>query len=135
MTRSDPSGPTVPEDVVAAAKAVFQSRDKAPKLAPLVFDSLVDGTDEPSDHRLRFEHPDLKVDVTVRVTASEATVSGRVDPGSTPSPAVQLGGADHEPVAQVHDGRFEFSSTGHGLVRLVFGQADGEPIATDWFRL
>ncbi len=58
----------VPESVVAEAKAAF-ARKADGDVAILVHDSLIDGDDTAADHRLRFEHPQVLIDLQVSATA------------------------------------------------------------------
>ncbi len=128
------SGRSVPEEVVEAAKAAFLPRETI-ELVSLSYDSLLDGLDQPSDHLLRFEHPQLTVAMNVEVTDEGALLKGQVGDLSLRTATVQMSGTDIKLVTKIQDGHFEFSRIGHGLTRVRFERPERTPFATDWFRV
>ena len=104
-------------------------------MAQLLFDSLVDSDSRPEDHRLRFEHPELGVDLRVRARPEGTEISGRLD-RTAGKVVLHIRSAGLAMVSGTEDGRFAFGRAPHGLVRLsVEGLEPGSAIWTDWFRV
>ena len=124
----------VPKNVIADAQRAF-GRPRT-ELAYLVFDSLIDLDAPAEDHRLRFEHPLVRIELQVYVSPDHTRLGGTVVPASASRAAVHLQGKDLALITPVHDGTFSFEPVGHGLVRLSFEGVDGQTtIWTDWFRV
>jgi hypothetical protein len=137
MGFSDPdeAPETVPADVLARAKGAFLQRTSG-EVAELVFDSLLDGGDSASKHRLRFEHPRVRVELVVSAGASASSLRGIVDPPVAVSVQVQADATDVSVVTAVQDGAFSFESVGHGVIRLnLLGEPAARVLHTDWFRV
>jgi hypothetical protein len=121
--------------VVAQAKAAFARRTGGP-IATLVWDSLVDEGAPPGDHRLRFEHPDLRIDVRIFTGSGSSAVEGQAEP---PSPdRVELQAEDGNILAGSTPtaGAFAFEKVPPGVVRLcLVGPDEATVIRTDWFRI
>jgi hypothetical protein len=71
----------VPDTLVAGAKALF-GRQPDGELAVLTHDSLVDGSDPASDHRIRFEHRSLVVDLHVSAHTTGSDLTGELRPSA-----------------------------------------------------
>jgi hypothetical protein len=122
----------VPPEAIAAAREAFSGH--APRhLAELVFDSLVAGVDPPTDHRLRFEHPLLMVELRIRRTATEMILTGAVVPTGFDLVVLTSTDSDLRFVGQVVNSSFEFSPVGRGIWRLAIERRGQEAIWTDWF--
>jgi hypothetical protein len=134
-TGSEEGPEQVPDRVVAEAQAAFGRRIGG-ELAVLVRDTLIDRCDPAADHRLRFEHPALTLELQVSATAGGSSLRGTVHP--TTSLRVQLefaAGATGREV-DATSGGFVLDRIPHGLVRLhLLGPGDTPPIHTDWFRI
>lgn len=135
MSRLSPTngaGPPVDAGALAAAKAAFEGRERG-NVAELVFDSLIDSDDPPSDHYLRFEHARLTVQVQVSVEVDHTMLSVQVHPDLATRVALarpRRAGL----VGQGDQGTVRFGPTGHGLVRVsVDGQSSADTVWTDWF--
>jgi hypothetical protein len=126
----------VPEEVLTEAKAALRQQQEG-ELAVLVFDSLLDEQDPPEDHRLRFEHPDLRIDLRVSVKGAEARISGDiVPPGTDARVELLFEGGDLGFVSEGCGGSFSFSPIRHGLTRLSIRRPDSDVVVrTDWFRI
>lgn len=137
IRRTDPMGnppEDVPEEVIAQAKAAFARRGKG-EIAILTWDSLVDEDAAPSDHRLRFAHPELQIELRLLTADRSSDLAGRVTP---PAPLrVELEGEDGEVLGSTEaaDGVFTFDRVAPGTVRLSLRGASTPGIHTDWFRL
>ncbi len=122
-----------PGYVVERAKAAHAA--PAAELAQLVFDSLIDGESSPEDHRLRFEHPDLRVELRVQARPEGTEISGRVDPAAD-KVVLHIRSAGVALVSRSMDGRFTLGRAPHGLVRLsVEREGPARLVWTDWFRV
>jgi hypothetical protein len=105
-------------------------------LAELVFDSLVDEGAPPADHRLRFEHPALQIDVHVSAAAEGTTLAGTTTPSLQHRVELQFEGANDSLVDDGAEGTFQFDQVPHGLVRLWLPGSSATPaVRTDWFRV
>jgi hypothetical protein len=125
----------VPDYVKDQARATFDRRAPG-ELARLVFDSLLDEGAPPADHRLRFEHPALEIDVDVSVAAGSTTLTGTIRPSRPHRVKLQLERSEISPVIDADDGTFHFEDLPHGLVRLwLTGSPLTPAIRTDWFRV
>jgi hypothetical protein len=121
--------------VVAEAKAAF-GRKAEGELAVLVHDSLIEQDDPAADHRLRFEHPRLAIELHVSALAGGSSVTGRVDPPGPPSAQLETDGSEATSIAQIDGGVFTFQDVPHSLVRIILpATGDDRPIHTDWFRI
>jgi hypothetical protein len=124
-----------PDSVVAEAKAAFGRRAQG-DLAVLVYDSLVDDNDPAADHRLRFEHARLLIEVQVSAVGGGSSVTARVSP---PTPVrVELEAARKEGTtsACIDHGVFAFHDVPHGTVRILLPPTgDDPPMHSDWFRI
>lgn len=120
-----------PAETIDEAKAAFP----APRLrlAALVFDSLIDSDAAPEQHRLRFEHDGLSLDLDVAAVPEGTGISGRVEPTAA-RVVLHIRGADVAMVSDVDDARFAFRPVPHALVRLSI-EGSGPDIWTDWFRV
>jgi hypothetical protein len=124
----------VPDGVIADAQRAFGRPRR--ELAVLVFDSVIDLGAPAEDHRLRFEHPRLRVELQVHVGPTNTRLGGTVEPDSPFRAAVHLEGDELALITSVHEGAFRFEPAGHGLVRLSFDGVDGDTtVWTDWFRI
>ena len=123
----------VPDSVIADAQRAFGRPRK--ELALLVFDSLIDLGAPAEDHRLRFEHPGLRIELKVSASPDNTRLVGVVEPALPLRAGVHLEGRDLALITTVHDGEFSFEPLGHGLVRLSFEGIDGQTVWTDWFRV
>jgi hypothetical protein len=133
--RGGASHDRVPEHVVAGAKAAWHQRHEG-ELAVLVFDSLLDEHDPPEDHRLRFEHPNLRIDLRVFVKGDEARIFGDLVPSTDARVELRFDGSDLGFVSESCGGSFSFSPIQHGLTRLLIRRPDSEVVVgTDWFRI
>jgi hypothetical protein len=125
----------VPEHVVTQAKTAFQDRRNG-ELAVLVFDSLLDEHDPPEDHRLRFEHRSLRIDLRVSVKGDGASIFGNLLPRMDSRVELQFEGGDLAFMSDSCGGSFSFSPIGHGLTRLAVRCTDSNVLVrTDWFRI
>ena len=136
---SDPSdyqSEAPPSPLVAQAKALFSQKSQG-DLAVLVFDSLLDCDDPPEDHRLRFDHSSMSVEVRVSVTSSDASLDGQVQPPLATAVEVEAHMGGRVRIPDSSGGGFSVSGIPHGLVRLhlVGGSSADPPIHTDWFRV
>jgi hypothetical protein len=125
-----------PRSVTEMAKSAFTTRRGGP-VAALVFDSLVDSDDHRDDHRLRFEHDDLVVEVEVSAGDRVTDLAGEVRPPSATRAVLEFrDAAGLAMVAAVDGGRFAFCPVAPGLVRISLeGIPDVAVISSDWFRV
>jgi hypothetical protein len=132
----DVSGPgDVPEEVVAQAKAAFARRTGG-HIATLVWDSLVDEGAPPSDHRLRFEHPDVRIDVRIFTGSGSSSVQGQVEPPSPDRVELQAEDGNIMATSTPTAGAFAVEKIPPGVVRLcLVGPGEAGVIRTDWFRI
>ncbi len=125
----------VPEGVVAEAKAAF-ARKADGDLAHLVHDSLIDGDDAAADHRLRFEHPQMLIDLQVSAAADTSSVTGHINPPARRRAQIESDRAGASSTACIEEGVFTFRDVPHGIVRIILlATGDDPPIHTDWFRI
>jgi hypothetical protein len=124
----------VPEEVIAEAKAAFARRIPG-EVAVLVWDSLVDEDASPDDHRLRFEHTELQLEVRVVAGGYRAGLEGRVEPPA--SVQVEVLSEEGEVLRGVEapDGTFAFDQVPSGTIRLILRRPAAPDIRTDWFRV
>ena len=122
-----------PRRVLEIAKAAFPAVRR--ELALLASDSLVDSEDEASGHHLRFEHPDVVVEIEVSACAAGTHLSGRVVP-DVARVALHTRDADAVPVCETSGGHFAFGPMPHGRVRLSMeGGRPDVAVWTEWFRV
>jgi hypothetical protein len=136
---TDDPGDDVPEDVpaevVAQAKAAFAQRTDA-ETATLVWDSLVDEDASPADHRLRFEHPDVQVDVRISAAGDTSDLDGRARRAAPIRVELQSDDGEVIGTSAVTDGAFSFVQISHRVVRLcLVGSPETTVVRTDWFRI
>jgi hypothetical protein len=125
----------VPAHVTDQARATFE-RSAPGELAPLVFDSLVDEGATPADHRLRFEHPDLQIEVHVSAAPKGTMLAGTITASLRYRVELQFEEARDSLVDDGTEGTFHFDRVPHGLVRLRLTGPPGTPaFRTDWFRV
>lgn len=125
----------VPKEVVEQAKAAFSRRAQG-EVAVLVWDSLVDDQAPASDHRLRFQRPDVQIDLRILTGQDSSTIEGKVQP---PGPAGVELQSDHGDVLRrgdVTDGTFTLERITPGVVRVCL-QVSPPPtsVCTDWFHV
>ena len=124
----------VPEDVISQAKAAFTRRSPG-ELAVLAWDSLLDEDEPARDHRLRFEHPDLQIEVRVFSGPGSSDLQGQVMPQSTDRVAILSQNGDVLDATDAINGGFAFAHVPAGTVRLSVRGSAGSEIHTDWFRV
>jgi hypothetical protein len=125
----------VPEDVVAQAKAAFARRTQG-EIAVLAWDALVDENAPLSDHRLRFEHAEVQLDVRIVAGEASSTIEGRVHPSAAAAIALESDSGNVLGTGEVTDGAFALEQVAPGLVRLCLTRSDPTvPVCTDWFRI
>lgn len=130
---SVPASDEPPPSVIESAKAAFQAVHH--DMAVLASDSLLDSDDQASDHRLRFEHPDLIVELDVSAGPGATQLSGRAVP-DVARVVLHSHGADPVLVCETREGNFAFPPVPHGLVRLsTEGGRLSATVWTDWFRV
>ena len=129
-----PTSDPVPDSVVRAALDALANASGT-ELAVLVFDSLVDEDDAASDHVLRFDHPEVAVELRVASTYENVRVQGAVARSTSTRAELHTFGIDIDHIVDASDGSFLFPSIPHGLVRLVITRREGPDVATDWFRV
>lgn len=120
-----------PVETINEAKAAFSEPRR--RLATLVFDSLIDSDAVPEDHRLRFEHDGLSLDLDVAALPEGTGICGHVEPTAA-RVVLHIRGTDMAMVSDVDDARFAFRPVPHTLVRLSI-EGSGPDIWTDWFRV
>jgi hypothetical protein len=124
-----------PEELVAEAKAAFGRRTGG-ELASLVLDTLIDQDDPASEHRLRFEHPGLAIDLQVSVAATGSTLTGTVQPPTPMQVQLEFNANPTRQDVDASEGAFAFDRIPHGIIRLhIAPRSDLPPIHTDWFRI
>ena len=130
----DDASERVPESLIARTKRAFGRPAVPGELAVLIFDSLLDQDDPAANHRLRFEHPRLAIEVHISASTSQSDLTGLVEPPS--SLEVHLEQLDGDARRQdAADGRFAFPQIPHGPVRLHLTGAVIPRIHSDWFRV
>jgi hypothetical protein len=123
---------SVPDDVVARAKAALETQASGP-LAALVFDSALEEGPPAAERRLRFVFGSVCVEMSVTGAGAWRTIRGQVVPGSL---RVQLEreGTGVAPNQEVAEGHFGFGRVPRGLMRLRLDDPDGSPSAhSEWF--
>jgi hypothetical protein len=125
----------VPEEVITQAKAAFARRTKG-EVAVLAWDSLVDEDAPPWDHRLRFEHPQVQIDLHILASDRWSTIEGRVEPPVRTALTLESDAGNVLGTGEVTDGAFTLLHVVSGLVRLCLaGSEQTGPVCTDWFRI
>jgi hypothetical protein len=125
----------VPDDVIAAAKEAFGRRSES-QVAILISDSLLDEDAPASDHRLRFEHPLVRIDLQVSAGPHKSRLRGRLEPPVAPRVQLEFDAGPVSRPAAVTDGTFLFERVHHGVTRLTLLGGDTLPtLHTDWFRV
>jgi hypothetical protein len=101
-----------------------------------VFDSLLDDGAGPADHRVRFEHPCLSIEVHVLADMDGSTLTGIVCPATPQRVELQSDSSEVRLVAPVIDGAFLFKNVRPGPVRLHLSNSPNSASThTDWFRI
>jgi hypothetical protein len=126
----------VPDEVIAQAKAAFARRGRG-EIAILTWDSLVDEDAPAGDHQLRFEHPDLQIELRILAGENSSDLEGRVKPVVPLYVELQGHEGDVLRSTEAPDGVFAFDHILSGAVRLSLSvrAARSSEIRTDWFRL
>jgi hypothetical protein len=125
----------VPEEVITQAKAAFARRTTG-EVASLAWDSLVDEDAPPWDHHLRFEHPQVQIDLRILTSGGWSTIEGRVEPPVPSALTLESDAGNVLGTGEVTDGAFTLLHVAPGLVRLCLGASDQTgPVCTDWFRI
>jgi hypothetical protein len=125
----------VPEDVISQAKAAFARRSPG-ETAVLAWDSLVDEGSPAGDHRLRFDHPDLQIEVRIFGGGASSDLAGKIAPPAPLRVELQSGEGDLLSAVDAIEGTFAFTQVSAGMVRLsIRGSATAPEIRTDWFRI
>jgi hypothetical protein len=125
----------VPDEVMTQAKKAFTRRTKR-EIAAVAWDSLVDGDAPAWDYRLRFEHPEVQIDLRILGGDGWSSLEGRVRPPV--SAGIELESDDGHVVrtGEVTDGVFTLQHVSAGLRRLCFsGTGSLVEVCTDWFRV
>jgi hypothetical protein len=130
---SDAFPEKVPDSVVAEAKAAFVRKAQG-DTAVLTHDSLIDDDDPATDHRLRFEHPRLLIDLQVSVVSGMSHLLGHIDPAAPLRAQLETAGTGISSTASIDDGVFTFRDVPHGTVRIIVLATGDDPLVhTDWF--
>jgi hypothetical protein len=125
----------VPEEIITQAKAAFARRSKS-EIAVLAWDSLVDEDQPPWDHRLRFEHPQVQIDLHILASDAWLTIEGRVTPPVPSALTLESDAGNVLGTGDVTDGAFTLAHVSPGLVRLCLSGSDQTSlVCTDWFRI
>jgi hypothetical protein len=130
------SGPEdVPDEVITRAKAAFARRSKG-EIAVLARDSLVDENAPAWDHRLRFEHPEVQIDVRILAADTWSSVEGRIQPPVPATIELESDGGVVLQTGEVTDGAFALERVSPGVIRLCLaGSGPTVHVCTDWFRI
>ena len=124
----------VPEEVITQAKAAFVRRGRG-DIAVLAWDSLVDADAHSEDHGLRFEHPDVQIDVRIVAAGSSSDLEVQLIPPLSVLADLEADSGALLGKTQAMNGAFGFGSVPPGVVRLQL-QGSGTPeVHTDWFRI
>jgi hypothetical protein len=138
MRPPDPKNEPVegaPEEVLAAARAAFGHRTHD-AVATLEFDSLLDEGAPAADHLLRFEHPVIRIEVSISVTTASARLSGHIEPPDRVRVELHRAESDEVLAEDSTEGAFGFESARHGTIRLRILGAEAMPaLSTEWFRV
>src|SRR6516164_4174917 len=105
----------VPEEVITQAKAAFARRAKG-EIAVLAWDSLVDEDAPLWDHRLRFEHPRVQIDLRILASDGWSTIEGRVNPPGPSALTLESDAGNMLGTGEVTDGAFALAHVSPGLV-------------------
>lgn len=123
----------VPPEVIAAAKAAYGWRTIDVELAEIIFDSRADAlvgmrSGEASRH-VTFRSPGIEIEVMVTGEGRVDVVGQLVPPQEATVELVVDGDVRTEATDRL--GRFSFSGTPRGQVRIAVVTADGARIVTD----
>jgi hypothetical protein len=124
----------VPHEVIERAKAAFTQRTEG-EVAVLTRDSLVDDEAAAWDHRLRFEHPDLQIDLRILGLQGASILEGKVYPSTAVRVELQSDKGDVLRRGEVADGAFALGHVPPGVVRLCLEGSAAVKVCTDWFRI
>jgi len=138
----------VPEDVRAAARAAFTTRNLDHELAVLLADSAAADGDadpvfepvrtDPSAQRRRlltFGRGDVQVDVEVSVQGNLADIVGQFSGVATHGCVLEYADGQQRPIDLDPLGRFLVAGVPRGTVRARFRSAGGAPMTTAWVTL
>jgi hypothetical protein len=123
----------VPDEVLAQAKAAFARRSRG-EIAILVWDSLVDEGAPAEDHRLRFEHAEMEIDVRILAGGDFTALEGEVQPPAALQVELQREEGEWVGHTDIRNGVFAFDHIPPGVVRLSFQRSSSPEVHTDWFR-
>ena len=122
-----------PVELIAEAKAALAPA-RHREVAAVMVDSLLDMGDPANDHRLRFDHPRLTIELRLSAQPQNTSITGTVHPRGPARAVLHLKRAELALVSDVVDYRFRFTPVAHGVVRVSFERSDGaELVWTDWF--
>jgi hypothetical protein len=125
----------VPDEVIDQAKQAFARRTKD-EVAVLTWDSLVDEDAPAWDHRLRFEHPEVQIELRIFAADSWSTIEGRVRPAVQAAIELESDARNVLRTGEVLDGAFAMTHVSPGVVRLCLkGSGPSVPVCTAWFRI
>jgi hypothetical protein len=120
----------------ARARAAFTQFAESAELAPLVYDSLTDGTSDADHFWLVFQHRGAQVQLSVRAVDRAWGLRARIDPPIGTRAELQMDGSEIALIETGADGDFTFRGITPGVMRLVIaGSARNALLHTDWFVL
>ncbi|WP_213457037.1 hypothetical protein [Rhizomonospora bruguierae] len=131
----------LPEEVLAAARAAFETRDLDGRLARLIGDSLdVEEygvyeavRSEPGAARLlSFAGGGVQVDLEVAPSGAQVALIGQVTGAAPAGCALERPGGAALPLAVDDLGRFLADPVERGPIRLRLRSAAGSPVLTAW---
>jgi hypothetical protein len=132
---NDTAPESVPAEVIGEAKAVFGERAKT-EMAILVWDSMLDEGAPRGHHHLRFEHPQMWIEVSVSLTRDWSSLHGVMYPQAPLGVELHSQEIDTPLIADVTRHAFRVEGVGHGLVRLrLVGPELAPAISTEWFHV
>jgi hypothetical protein len=85
---------------------------------------------------LRFEHPEVQLDVRIFASDSSSTIEGRVRPPASAAIALESSDGSVLGTGEVTDGAFALEHLSPGVVRLCLRRSNPiSAVCTDWFRI